>query len=150
VVPAIGERALDIIYNDVRFVFFMAEMTIAGVQVLIAVTIYSVWLIRPTRETPYRAASARNLKEEFAVYRLPVWALYAVGAAKILLATALIAGIWMSDLVVPAAYGMAALMVVAVVMHFRVKGDSLMRAVPAAVMLLLSLFVALWHQKAWM
>jgi hypothetical protein len=42
------------------------------------------------------------------------------------------------------------LMVVAVVMHFRVKGDSLMRAVPAAVMLLLSLFVALWHQKAWM
>ena len=125
-------------------------MTIVGVQILIALTIYSVWLIRPNRETPYRAAGASNLKEEFAVYRLPVWALYAVGAAKLLLATALLAGLWMSELVVPAASAMAALMVVAVVMHLRVRGDSLMRAVPAAVMLLLSLCVALLHQKAWM
>lgn len=128
----------------------MAEMTIVGVQILIALTIYAVWLIRPNRETSYRAAGARNLKEEFAVYRLPVWALYAVGAAKLLLATALLAGLWMSELVVPAASAMAALMVVAVVMHLRVQGDSLMRAVPAAVMLLLSLCVALLHQKAWM
>ena len=128
----------------------MFEMSIIGAQILIALTIYSVWLIRPGLETPYRAAGARNLKEEFAVYRLPLWALYSMGAAKILLATALVAGIWMSDLVVPAAYGMAVLMVVAVIMHLRVKGDSLMRAVPAALMLMLSLFVALWHQKAWM
>ena len=50
----------------------MVEMTIVA-QILIALTIYSVWLIRPNWKTAYRAVDARNLKEEFAVYRPPIW-----------------------------------------------------------------------------
>ena len=120
----------------------MVEMTIVA-QVLIALTIYSVWLIRPNWETAYRAADARNLKEEFAVYRLPIWVLYLVGFIKLSLASALLAGIWMSNLVVPAAYGMAVLMTVAIVVHLRVRNDSFLKAAPAVTILCLCLFVAL-------
>ena len=120
----------------------MLGLTIVA-QVLIALTIYSVWLIRPNWKTDYRAAGARNLKEEFTVYRLPMWTLYLVGFIKLLLASALLAGIWMSELVVPSAYGMAVLMTVAVVMHLKVRNDSFFKAVPAFTLLLLSVFVAL-------
>ena len=120
----------------------MVELTIVA-QVLIALTIYSVWLIRPNLETAYRAANAKNLREEFAVYQLPVWTLYLVGVIKLLLASALLAGIWMSELVVPSAYGMAVLMMVAAVMHLKVRNDSFLKAVPAFTLLLLSVFVAL-------
>ena len=120
----------------------MVELTIVA-QVLIALTIYSVWLIRPNLETAYRAADAKNLREEFAVYQLPVWTLYLVGLIKLLLASALLAGIWISELVVPSACGMAGLMTVAVIMHLRVRNDSLLKAAPAATLLSLSVFVAL-------
>ena len=120
----------------------MVELTIVA-QVLIALTIYSVWLIRPNLETAYRAANAKNLREEFAVYQLPVWTLYLVGLIKLLLASALLAGIWMSELVVPSACGMAGWSSEAVNVRLRVRHDSLLKATPAATLLLLSVFVAL-------
>tara|TARA_B100001564_G_C20496525_1_gene604178 strand:- start:134 stop:514 length:381 start_codon:yes stop_codon:yes gene_type:complete len=112
-------------------------------QLIIACVIFSVWLIRPNWETAYRAGNATNIKEEFAVYGLPDWSVYVVGATKIALAIALLAGYWKSELVGPAAISMAILMMGAVICHLRIKEDSLSRAMPASVMLVMSLFVGL-------
>ena len=112
-------------------------------QLIIACVIFSVWLIRPNWETAYRAGNATNIKEEFAVYGLPDWSVYVVGATKIALAIALLAGYWKSELVGPAAISMAILMMGAVICHLRIKEDSLSRALPASLMLVMSLFVGL-------
>ncbi|MDB4818885.1 DoxX family protein [Euryarchaeota archaeon] len=121
----------------------MMETITLVLQLVIACVIFSVWIIRPNWKTPYRAGDAINIKEEFAVYGLPDWSVYVVGATKIALAIALLAGYWKSELVVPAAISMAILMAGAVLCHLRIKEDSISRAVPASSMLLMSLFVAL-------
>ena len=121
----------------------MMETITLVLQLVIACVIFSVWLIRPNWKTPYRAGDAINIKEEFAVYGLPDWSVYVVGATKIALAIALLAGYWKSELVVPAAISMDILMAGAVLCHLRIKEDSISRAVPASSMLLMSLFVAL-------
>ena len=112
-------------------------------QIIIACVIFSVWLIRPNWNTAYRAGNATNIKEEFAVYGLPDWSVYVIGATKIALAIALVAGYWKSELVAPAAISMAILMAGAVICHLRIKEDSLSRALPAGSMLAMSLFVGL-------
>ena len=88
----------------------MMETITLVLQLVIACVIFSVWIIRPNWKTPYRAGDAINIKEEFAVYGLPDWSVYVVGATKIALAIALLAGYWKSELVVPAAISMAILM----------------------------------------
>jgi uncharacterized membrane protein YphA (DoxX/SURF4 family) len=82
------------------------------------------------------------MREEFKVYGLPPWFLGVIGFLKILFAVSLIAGIWLPVVTRPAAIGMAVLMLGAISMHFKVK-DPLQRSLPASIMLLLSLAVAL-------
>jgi uncharacterized membrane protein YphA (DoxX/SURF4 family) len=111
------------------------------VQVVIALGIYNVWLLRHGKSTNWRGGQAQNLREEFEAYGLPSWFMYVIGSAKVLLATLLLVGIWVPVLTRPAAIGMAALMLGAVLMHFKVK-DPLKRSLPAATMLVLALIVA--------
>lgn len=110
-------------------------------QWIVGLGILNVWLVRARWATAYRAGDARNMKEEFAVYGLPVWFMYMVGTLKVVLALALIAGTWVPALIQPAAFAMAVLMAGAVSMHVRVK-DTLKKTTPALTMLVLSLFVA--------
>jgi hypothetical protein len=112
------------------------------VQVVIALGIYNVWLVRYGRSTNWRGGTAQNLKEEFAVYGLPGWFMGIVGFLKLLFATLLIVGIWFPLVTKPAAAGMAVLMAGAVTMHLKVK-DPFLRSLPAFTMLILSLVVAL-------
>jgi uncharacterized membrane protein YphA (DoxX/SURF4 family) len=111
-------------------------------QLIITAGIFNVWILRFNKTTPYRGGSAVNMREEFEAYGLPYWAMVLVGALKIAFALCLLVGIWVPVLVRPAALGMAVLMAGAVAMHLRVK-DPAAKALPAAAMLLLSLFVAL-------
>lgn len=90
-------------------------------QIVVGLGILNVWLIRSHRSTGYRGGDAKNLKQEFATYGLPTWVFYVVGTSKVLIALCLLAGIWIHPLVVPAAYGMAALMMGAFSMHLKVK-----------------------------
>ena len=106
-------------------------------QVLIALGIYNVWVLRHDRPTPYRPDGASNMSEEFARYGLPGWARRVVGGAKLLLAGLLVVGVFFTPVAVPAATLMALLMIGAVAAHVRVR-DPLVRSVPALVMLLLS------------
>jgi hypothetical protein len=117
------------------------EALIIIIQVLIALGIFNVWLLRYGKTTNWRGGSAKNMKEEFQVYGLPLWFMQAIGSLKILFAASLIAGIWIPALVMPAAMGLAVLMLGAVAMHFKVK-DPLQKSIPAFTMLVLSLLVA--------
>lgn len=117
------------------------QIAVIAAQIVVALIIFNVWLLRLRRPTAWRGGGARSLREEFAVYGLPGWAMLAIGGLKLAFATLLIAGIWVPSLVLPASLGLAALMLGAVAMHVRV-GDPLMRSLPAAIVLALCVFVA--------
>lgn len=112
-------------------------------QVVIALGIANVWLVRSKRSTAFRGGAAKTMEEEFAVYGLSPTMMRLVGAAKLGLAALLVVGIWVPVLVRPAAIAMALLMVGAVSMHVKVK-DPPVKALPASVMLVLSVFVAVF------
>lgn len=111
-------------------------------QVVIALGIFNVWVLRFGQETPWRGGGAKTLKEEFRAYGLPFWFMGVVGLLKLGLAGLLVAGIWVPALTRPAAFGMALMMLGAVVMHLKIN-DPLRKALPALTMLILSLVVAL-------
>lgn len=110
-------------------------------QTLAALGILNVWIVRFNKETEFRGGSATNLPEEFEVYGLPRWMVYATGAAKISLALALLAGLRDKRLTRPAASALAALMLGAVAMHLK-AGDRPKKFLPAATILTLSLGAA--------
>ena len=110
-------------------------------QLTIALGLLNVWLLRAQKSTPYRGSDAKNMREEFAAYGLPVWFMWVIGIIKVSLAIVLIAGLWFTSLTRPAAAGLALLMLSAVGMHFKV-GDPLKKWLPATSMLILCFTVA--------
>ena len=109
-------------------------------QIIIGLGVLNVWLFRSKKETPYRGCNASNLKEEFAAYGLPSFAVWLIGTIKVSAAIALLVGIFIPLVVQPAAIVIAVLMAGAVSMHAKVK-DRMRCYLPATAMLLLSLAV---------
>lgn len=99
-------------------------------QIGSALWIYNVWFHRFNKDTGYRGGDAKNMREEFAVYGLSEKTMYAVGAAKVSLATLMLAGLFVPKLTRPASAGLAALMAGAIGMHAKVD-DPVKRALPA-------------------
>ena len=112
-----------------------------ALQVIAALGLLNVWLIRAGKETPYRGGDAKSIREEFEVYGLPPATMYVVGGLKILIAVAFLAGIWVPALVLPAASVLIVLMIGAFVMHVKVK-DPFSRAVPSLLMLAMAVAIA--------
>ncbi len=110
-------------------------------QVVVALGLLNVWLLRYGKATPYRGKDATNMREEFAAYGLPGWSVAVVGSLKVTFALMLLVGVWVPDLVRPVAIGIAVLMVGAIAMHLRVS-DPIQKAVPATSVLALSLVAA--------
>ena len=111
------------------------------IQVVIALGIFNVWIVRFGKPTEWRGGAAGNMKEEFQTYGLPGWMVQVVGIFKLTFAACLIAGIWFPVLTRPAAIGLAVLMLGAVAMHVKVK-DPMKKSLPALTMLVLSVIVA--------
>lgn len=109
-------------------------------QIVIALGLLNVWLLRARKPTGWRGGNARSMKEEFEAYGLPPWSMSVIGCLKVSLAILLIAGVWFPSLAKPAAIGTAVLMAGAVAMHVKVK-DPMMRSLPALALLVLSLVV---------
>lgn len=109
-------------------------------QIVLALGLLNVWLLRSGKATAYRGRNAKNMKEEFRAYGLPVWFMYVTGFLKIMIAVAFIVGIWISALVFPAAVILSALMLGAISMHIKVR-DPFKKALPATLMLVMSLAV---------
>ena len=118
------------------------ETAAVVLQIVIALGIINVWILRPNRATSWRGGAAANMREEFAVYGLPVNFMRLIGTLKLSLAALVIAGIWLPALAKPAAISMAILMTGAIAMHVKVK-DPIQKSLPAFTMLVLSLLVAL-------
>ncbi len=95
-------------------------------QIVLALGLLNVWLLRTGKATAYRGGAAKNLKEEFATYGLPPFMYYLVGGLKIGCALALL----------------AVLMLGALLMHIKVK-DPISKSVPAAAMLAMTSTLAL-------
>jgi uncharacterized membrane protein YphA (DoxX/SURF4 family) len=105
-------------------------------QIAAALGLLNVWLLRSSKSTSYRGGDARTMVEEFAAYGLPSWFVYLVGSLKIGAALALIAGIWLHPLVLPAAALICILMLGALAMHAKIR-DPLKKSLPAIGMLAL-------------
>ena len=109
-------------------------------QIVAALGLLNVWLLRANQATPYRGGEARSMREEFQAYGLPAWFTYVIGALKIGVAIALIAGLWFPALVLPAALLLSVLMLGALAMHVKVH-DPLKKSLPALGMLALALII---------
>ena len=110
-------------------------------QVAAALGLLNVWLLRFEQRTEYRGGDAGTMVEEFATYGLPAWFAYVVGSLKIGAALALIAGIWIPGIVLPAAALISILMVGALAMHVKI-GDPVRKSLPALAMLALCLAIS--------
>jgi len=114
------------------------QTLIYALQITAALGLLNVWLLRFNQRTAYRGGSAGSMREEFATYGLPAWFAYVIGALKVGSAIALIVGIWMPVLVLPAAGLIGVLMLGALGMHIKIH-DPLKKSLPALVMLALCL-----------
>jgi hypothetical protein len=118
------------------------EWIVVLIQLIIALGILNVWILRFGKATAWRGGDAQNMRQEFEVYGLPAWLMGIVGFLKIVMACMLILGVWIPILTQPAAIGMAVLMLGAVVMHFKIR-DPIKKSLPAFTLLVLCLIVAL-------
>ncbi len=118
------------------------DYLVAALQIIIALGIFNVWILRFSSPTSWRGGDARNMREEFAAYGLPPGVMSAVGAAKLLCAVGLLLGLWLPALIVPSASVLAVLMAVAIAMHFKVK-DPLRKSLPAFTMLAMCVVVGM-------
>jgi hypothetical protein len=119
----------------------MNELVIIS-QLVIALGIMNVWLLRAQKPTNYRGGSARSMEEEFHVYGLSTNCMKVVRVLKLSFAGLLLLGFWWPTLTMIGAIGMAFLMAAAVLLHVKVR-DPIRKSLPAASLLILSLFVAM-------
>jgi DoxX-like family len=103
-------------------------------QVVVALGLLNVWLLRFGQSTAYRGGDARSMREEFARYGLPSWFMLLIGTLKVGAALCLIAGVWLHSLVLPAAALICALMIGALAMHVKIR-DPLKKSLPALLVL---------------
>lgn len=118
------------------------HVSILVCQILIALGIYNVWILRLNKPSAWRGGSATTMAEEFAVYGLPKSILVIVGVLKLACATCLLVALRDAELKSLAGGALGALMLVAVMMHWK-AGDEVRRAFPAAAMLCLCLIVTM-------
>ena len=109
-------------------------------QIIVALGLLNVWLLRFNKATAYRGGQATTMREEFAAYGLPVWFCYLMGFLKVGSALALLAGIFLPELVFPAAALIAVLMAGALAMHVKVK-DPVIKSLPALLVLVMCLVI---------
>ena len=110
-------------------------------QIILALGLINVWLVRFKKSTKYRGGGAKNMKDEFAVYGLPSWFMYVVGFFKLAIAFVFIGSLFsqsLASLKLSAFYLLTFLMIGAVYMHMKVK-DPFIKTFPALMMLFMSL-----------
>jgi len=118
------------------------DSIIIFLQIVVALGLLNVWILRLNKKTPYRGSNSNSLKSEFTAYGLPIWFFYVVGFIKISAAVALLLGLWKPFLVFPAALVVSFLMLGAVGMHLKV-GDPFKRFIPALTLLFFSICLCL-------
>ena len=118
--------------------FISDQQLVSLFQVIIGLSVMRVWTINFNKSTPWRGGGARNMKEEFTAYGLPMWMVYFVGTLKVIFSIGLIAGLWIPELVSFSASGIAIFMFFAILMHVKIK-DPIKKSIPALTFMVLSL-----------
>ena len=103
----------------------------------VSLVVLNVWFFRFNQSTIYRGGEASNMVEEFAVYGLNETMVYLIGGLKILAALGLLIGFFKEKVIIPSALIMAALMLGAIFMHFKVS-DEAIKYLPAGLMFVFS------------
>lgn len=111
-----------------------------ALKIIVALSLLNVWLIQYNKPTRWRGGNAQTIKEEFEVYRLPVWLCYVVGFLKVSLSIVLLASIWYPAYEEYAALGLAVLLLGSILMHIKIK-DPLFKSFPAFLFLLMCLAI---------
>ena len=110
---------------------------VIAIQVLIALAMFDVWLVRYNRPLRARGGDAQTMVEEFKVYGLPDWLLPVVRVLKLGSGVLMLVGIRYPVAALVAGVVLVVLMAAAIVMHFKVK-DPVLKAVPATFFFVLS------------
>lgn len=124
---------MELITNDQLLTVF---------QIIIALSVLRVWTMNFNKPSRWRGGGAKNMKEEFIAYGLPSWIMYLVGSLKVAFSIGLLAGLWIPEVVVFSASGIAIMMFFAIVMHAKIK-DPLSKSIPAITFLVLSVLIIL-------
>jgi hypothetical protein len=117
------------------------DILIIILQIIVSLSILNVWIVQNKKATRWRGGDATTIIEEFQVYGLPIWSVYAIGTLKVIFALLLLAGIWYPALKAPAALGLAVLLAGSVTMHLKVR-DPLIKSFPASLFLVMCLMIA--------
>ena len=120
--------------------FISDQQLVTLFQVVIGLSVIRVWTINFNKSTPWRGGGARNMKEEFTAYGLPMWMVYFVGILKVIFSIGLIAGLWIPELISFSASGIAIFMFFAFLMHVKIK-DPIKKSIPALTFMILSLLI---------
>ena len=120
--------------------FISDKQLVSLFQVVIGLSVMRVWTINFNKSTPWRGGGARNMKEEFTAYGLPMWMVYFVGILKVIFSIGLIAGLWIPELISFSASGIAIFMFFAILMHVKIK-DPIKKSIPALTFMVLSLLI---------
>lgn len=116
------------------------DFLIVSCQIIVALGLINVWLLRRGKSTPYRGGNADNMEQEFATYGLSTGFMWLICVLKLSAAVALLVGILLPPLVVPASLLLVGLMLGALVMHAR-AGDPAKKSLPAACVLVLNVVI---------
>lgn len=116
------------------------DILIKAFQIIVALGLLNVWLLRRNRSTEYRTGNAQDMKQEFAAYGLSGTFMWLICGLKVLAAAALLIGLFIPSLVAPAAALLVILMLGAIAMHIKAK-DPLKKSLPAASILVLSIVI---------
>jgi hypothetical protein len=117
------------------------EYLIISLKIIVALSIFNVWLIQNKKPTQWRGGNARTIMEEFDVYGLPAWSCYLIGTLKVLLALGLLISIWIPTLQQVSALGLALLLLGSIAMHLKIS-DPLKKSLPALLFCCMCLYIA--------
>ncbi|NND62347.1 MAG: DoxX family protein [Flavobacteriaceae bacterium] len=117
------------------------DYVIIALKVIVALSLFNVWLLQKNKPTKWRGGNAQNIVEEFEVYGLPKWMCYLVGTLKVGLAILLLLSIQFPEFEMIAALGLAGLLLGSIVMHLKIS-DPLFKSFPAALFLAMCLAIA--------
>ena len=107
------------------------------IQVIIAIGIFNVWIVRFRKPSIYRGGNSTSMESEFEAYGLSNTFMKIIGFSKLSLAVLLLFGIWFPQLVDISAFLMGCLMIGAIGLHVKIN-DPLIKSLPAFLMLVLS------------
>ena len=107
------------------------------IQVIIAIGIFNVWIVRFKKPSIYRGGDSTSMESEFKAYGFGDTFMKIIGFSKLSLACLLILGIWFPQVVDISAFLMGCLMIGAIGLHIKIN-DPLIKSLPAFLMLVLS------------